>query len=552
MIKKYIFISGLISLFLSSCNKDFLDRKLDTAYTGEQVFGSYQTMYNFGIGIYTYLPEGYNRIDDAFLAGAEDDAEHTLTGSSVQLFNTGGWNATTNPDDVWSGFYTGIRKANIFLENSVNYKQIIGSTSDTITAYSTYTTYLQNIQYLRAEARFLRAFFYFELIKRYGGVPLVTHSLSLTDTLKLARNTYDECVDYIVSECNAVKDSLIVAWSSFDATQTGRATKGAVLALKSRVLLYAASPLYNSDNDLTKWESAAEAAHDVMAMNKYSLYSSYRNLFLASNSYSCSEVIFFRFCGTNNTVETACYPIGTSGGQSGTCPSQNLVDAYEHLTNWDSAAPYDNVDPRMQMTIVVNNSTWNSRTIECWIGGKDGKGQSQASRTGYYLKKFLKDGLSLVDGNTVVHSWIYFRYGEILLNYAEAMNEAYGPDADPLNYGTTALKALNQVRQRTGVALTAVSTSSQDEMRELLRKERRVELAFEEHRFWDVRRWEIAGSTLGASLRGVEITQNSDNTFSYNYTKVENRSFSSKMYYYPIPEDEINKSEGTLTQNTGW
>ncbi|MDP4208465.1 MAG: RagB/SusD family nutrient uptake outer membrane protein [Bacteroidota bacterium] len=553
MIKKYIVLLGITTCLLSSCEKDFLDRTMETSYSEEQAYNCYANIYSSGIGIYSYLPGGFNRLDGAFFAGASDEAEHTNTGSAIQRFNTGGWSPSYNPDDCWSSYYTGIRKATFFLRNSTDYKNIITNSMDTIGSNAVYKKNLSQIKYMRAEARFLRAFFYFELIKRYGGVPIVSKVLSLNDNLKLPRNTYDSCTNFIVSELDAVKDSVIVDWSSFDGTQTGRATKGAVLALKSRVLLYAASPLNNTSNDLTKWAKAAAAAREVIAMNKYGVYSNYQNLFLASQSYSANEVIMFRYYGNNNSVETACYPIGTSGGQSGTCPSQNLVDAYEHLAGWSAAAPYDKVDPRMQMTIAVNNSTWNSRTLQCYVGGTDGKGVTQASRTGYYLKKYIKDGLNLITGNTVVHAWIMFRYGEILLNYAEAMNEAYGPTTLPSGYTLTAVQAVNQIRQRTGVALPAIATTiSQTDLREAIRRERRVELAFEEHRFWDVRRWKIAESTLGVPLTGAEITKNADGTFNYNYVKVEDRVFDSKMYYYPIPQDEINKNGNILVQNTGW
>src|SRR5690606_1539344 len=219
----------------------------------------------------------------------------------------------------------------------------------------------------------------------------------------------------------------------------------------------------------------------------------------APNSFRSREIIFARRYNQQNFMESDNYPIGTPGGMGRTNPSHNLVDAYERLSGWDESNPYENRDPRLSMTVVVNNSTWNNRTIQLWNGGIDGTGQ-RASKTGYYLKKFLSPNLDLVQNNSVVYSWILMRYAEVLLNYAEALNEAYGPGTDLNGNGLTALQALNAVRSRPGVMLPLISSSNLTEFRQKVWHERRVELAFEEHRFWDLRRWKIANETLGAPL----------------------------------------------------
>lgn len=551
MKRRNILLIISVPFLFMACEKA-LDNRLDTNLTPDQVFVNYDRIKSFGLGIYNYLPGGYNRINNAFLAGATDDAEHTYVGSSIQDFNFGFWSPFSNPEASYTNFYDGVRSANLFLEKTTQYKDVIARDTFTVDGKKVYNRNVDDLGWLRQEVRFMRAYIYFELIKRYGGVPLVTKTLQLTEGNDIPRTSYNDMVQFISNECDAVKDSVRIEWLGYSDNETGRITKGTVLALKSRLLLYAASPLNNPDNNLQKWEDAAKAAQDVIAMNKYSLFNNYQNLFLTPNSFRSAEVILSRRYGNINYVERENFPIGTPGGQSGTTPSQNLVDSYDQLPGWDASKPYENRDPRLQASVVVNMSNWNNRLIEAYIGGKDGKGVERATRTGYYLKKFLSNPLDLINNQTTVHAWILFRYAEILLNYAESMNEAFGPDADPQGYGLTARQAVNKVRARPGVNMPEVEAVTKDEMRDKVRQERRVELAFEEHRFWDVRRWKIAESTLGAPLKGMEITMNADSTFSYSPIEVEKRVFDAKMYLYPIPQEEINKSAGVIKQNPGW
>ena len=552
MMKRLILLLTVaLPLLFTGCKKA-LDNRLDTNLTPDQVFVNFDRIKSFGLGVYNYIPTGYNRIGGAFLAGATDDAEHTFIGSSIQDFNFGFWSPFSNPEASYDSFYDGVRSANLFLEKTGDFKQIIARDTFTVEGKKIYARNVADLGWLRQEVRFIRAYIYFELIKRYGGVPLVTKTLQLNEGKGIPRSSYNEVVTFISNECDAVQDSVRIEWLGYSDTETGRITKGTVLALKSRLLLYAASPLNNPDNDVQKWQLAAKAAHDVIAMNKYVLFNNYQNLFLTPNSFRSSEVILSRRYGNTNGPERANFPIGTPGGQSGTTPSQNLVDNYEKLPGWNASDPYNLRDPRLNATVVVNNSNWNNRTIQAYTGGTDGSGVERASKTGYYLKKFLSNPLDLTNNQNTVHAWILFRYGEILLNYAESMNEAYGPDADPVAYGLTARQAINQLRARPGVTMPPITAVGQVEMREKIRVERRVELAYEEHRFWDVRRWKIAESTLGAPLAGAQITKNADGSFSYASKEVEKRTFDPKMYLYPIPQVEINKSNGVIKQNPGW
>jgi len=543
---RYVILTVLIA---AGCSP--LDTKIDTLLTIENLDSDYNKVRDVGYEPYTFMRNGFYNMDSNISAAMSDEAEYTASSSNVQLFNEGSWNQYNNPDNVYEYLYQGIRAANFFLNYSKDYKNQLAHNRDTLNdrGYS-YNLDVKDVAWLRAEAHVLRAYYYFELLKRYGGVPLVTDVLSLDDDVDLPRSDYDDIVDYAIGEIDYALDSLQTDWKQEDASRDGRFTKGSALALKSRILLYAASPLHNESNNIDKWKRAAEAAHQVISLNKYSLSDNYRDLFLENNSTDNNEIIMSIRTGAINEIEKANYPIGTPGGNSGITPSQNIVSAYEYIGEPNLLNPYENRDPRLLYTIVTNDSYWNGRTMQIYSGGKDDPQNANASRTGYYLKKFLLDNLYLTQNETRNHSWIIFRYAEILLNYAEAMNEAYGPDFDN-GYGMTARDAINSVRSRQGVNMPPVNASGKDEMREKIKHERQIELAFEEHRFYDLLRWKN-GEVLNQPLKGIRI-QKSGDAFTYSEFIVENRIFViPKMYLYPIPQTEINKSKGILIQNPGW
>lgn len=554
-------LPGLAVFSLFACEGLLPDNKVDLDLTDKNVSQAYANLRDQGMALYDYLPAGYNRIDGAMLAAATDEADHAPIGSDIEKFQLGTWNAVTNPDNNWGDCYRAIRLSTLFLQNSENYEEIILRDTSTASKLNNYKTQCADLKALRAEARVLNAYMYFELLKRFGGVPLTDKLYSLESHPDLERSTYDQVVKHIVGEIDEVldNDELRDDWYAYDQKLYGRFTQGAALALKSRILLYWASPQNNPTDDQERWEEAAQAAHDLIELTRYSLEGNYGNLFSGTTSHQSKEVILAYMTGANNTPETDNYPISTNGGKTGTCPSANLVDAYENADgtpfDWNSLAPgadpYADRDPRLQYSIVVNNSQWNGRTMQCYDGGTDGSGVTQATTTGYYLKKFLTDGLDLEKNQTSVHSWILFRYAEILLNYAEAMNEAYGPDADPFGDGKTARWAVNEVRGRVG--MPPVAASDETEMRGRIKHERRIELAFEDHRFWDVRRWGKADaeSALKAPIMGVSITK-TQTGFTYAAKTVGSRTFQEKMMLYPIPQSEILRSAGKIKQNPGW
>lgn len=551
MKRLYIFLL-FIATTIISCKK--LDTRVDVIRTWDDVQRNRYRAFDFGLTPYGYIANGFTYIDNNIDAAISDEAEQTASTSQVQLFNNGSWNAVNNPDNVYINNYTGIRAVNFFLDYSKDYKILLAQDRDTASNVGAvnYHKEVADMAWLRAEALVLRSFFYFDLIKRYGDVPLVTKVLNEKEDI--ARSPYNDIVNYIVTGIDNAKDSLQADWKTEDVAKDGRVTKGMALALKSRVLLYAASPLNNPSNDKTKWEKAAQAALDIIKMNKYQLSSNYQNLFLGDNSVNDNEVIFALRTGQSNTMEHLNYPIATPGGQSGITPSHNLVSDYEYTGPADALHPYANRDPRLSCSIVTNESIWNGRTINISQGGADYAGNPNTSKTGYYLKKFLNPELNLLQGEVKLRNWILFRYAEILLNYAEAMNEAYGPDVDN-GSGISARQAINMVRNRPGVAMPPITANSQIAMRNAIKHERRIELAFEGHRHWDLLRWKDAETVLAQPITGTKATS-SGSGYAYQVFDVENRSFvAPKMYYYPIPQVEINKSKlltGKLTQNPGW
>ncbi len=555
-------ISFITTIILLNACSDLLEREVVLSMTEHDVITTYGNTQARAYAIYTYLPDGFSYIDGAMMASATDEAEHTLETSSVQKFNTGAWNERDNPDNAWSTNYAGIRVANLFLATSDSVKMEYLRLDPQQQAL--YQTRLANINNWKYEARFLRAFFYFELVKRFGGVPIIKEPVDLKEDYKnFKRNSLSECIQFICDECDSAATGLPVKYGDAD---LGRATKGAALALKARVLLYAASDLFNtpssSENSelisLTgdrkeRWKAAADAAKDVIDIENeagYRLSSNYVNLF---RSYTDPEIIFARRNGASNSFERANYPIGYDLGNSGTTPSQNLVDDYEMADgskfDWSNpvhaADPYSNRDPRLKYTVLTNNTWFKGRPVECWVGGLDGPGKPRATKTGHYLYKYVDPDLDLLQNRTSVHTWILIRLAEIYLNYAEALNECQPGHPDIKTY-------VDKVRQRTGVNMPPLPEGlSQSEMRDRIRHERRIELAFEDHRFWDLRRWNLGTTILNSPLKGVRITKNSDNTFGYQVITVENRVFEPKMYFYPIPQNDLNIGQGWV-QNPLW
>ena len=391
------------------------------------------------------------------------------------------------------------------------------------------------------------------LLRNYGGVPIITKVYNLSDdfTTGVARATIEQTVDYIVKELDAAAALLPMKHSGPD---VGRATKGACMALKARTLLYGASPLYTNTatGDVAKYTKAAEAAKAVVDLGQYSLYPNYAQVFTAIRN---QEVILdearIRKSGWQ-WMERFNGPNGF-GGWAGNMPSQTLIDEYETAdgklitetgSTYNAQEPYKNRDPRLAATILYNGTMYRSRALETFVpGGKDTKDGIEpwnTSLTGYYLRKFMYEDASISDGDNYGNNhWVFMRYGEVLLNYAEALNES-GKTAE-------AYAPANQVRVRAKMPVLPAGLS-QTQMREKLRHERQIELAYEEHRFYDVRRWKIAMVTDNKPIRGADIRKDASGKLTYTYQTIQERKFMEKHYWLPIPIKEV-QANSKITQN---
>ncbi|MDR1682273.1 MAG: RagB/SusD family nutrient uptake outer membrane protein [Candidatus Symbiothrix sp.] len=553
---KYLVYSLTCLLVYSSCS-DYLnqDTKTNTNLDYEQIFKDPHLAPGFLNDAYANLPDGFNRVGSALLAAACDEAEHSDAGSPIRLFNNNAISPTYNPDDVWNDMYAGIRKCNVFL------KELNG-----LIAESNSIPEAERPNY-RGQALFLRAFYHFELLKRYQNiiyVDTVIDPFDAEEAFSFRQLTFHQSVEKIVADCDSAKNLLPDKITSDE--QKGRPAKAAPMALKARLLLYAASPLNNSANDKTLWEKAEEAAKEIYD-NKTLLgvglmsKGDYGRIF--TEPYNI-EIIFAAKADNRNDIEMANFPISYQG-KGNANPSQNIVDEYvisgtaynNAMNGYDPANPYNKREDRFAASILFNNAAFKDSQVETFVGGKDGLfATSTATKTGYYIRKFLSPAINLEKNETARRAWIFFRYAEAILNYAEARNEVLdAPDA-------TVYKLLNEIRNRAGLRnnlaasqLGAGGLSPKEEIRNYIKHERRVELAFEEHRFWDLRRWLDAEIVLNQPLKAMKIEKAEDGTFSYTAFDAAQRSFDPKFYWYPIPRTEIlkYKSKGIeLQQNPGW
>ncbi len=536
-------ILTVILLVTVSCNDDILDVDPTTFITEEMTWDSEGIILQNLANVYGTTLCAFNRKGDlgdipafSHIDLATDDG-NGKNDAQIQLFNTGGITQSNTPYaiEIWRENYRLIRKANTFIEGIDLVESNILS--------------VEKQKRFKAEVRFLRAFSYFQLVKTFGGVPLITRKQKVSDEdVFIPRNSIDEIYNFILEECNQVTEELPTD------EITGHVSKGAALALKAKALLYYASPLNNPQNQSSRWSDAAAAAKVIMDMKKYSLFPDYRELFLAEYEGN-NEVIFdrqFRFPESVHIINMMWgFDTGAWGGFS---PTQDIVDAYEMKnglpisdpeSGYDPNNPYVNRDNRLAATIVYNGSTWRNRIVEFFIEG-NAYGNKEVN-CGYGLKKFNEEAARDADfynGSYAQHNnWIYFRYAEVLLNYAEAQNEANGPD-------NSVYDAINQVRTRAGQPDLPTGLSK-DDMRQRIWNERRVELVYEEHRFYDVRRWGKGMEIFNKPIHETVITKNQDGSLTYEYREKESRTYKSHFDFLPIPIGEIEKNI-KLVQNPGY
>lgn len=579
---KYLTIGLMATTMLASC-ADILDKKPLTEISDNDLWSDPALLKAFVNSRYNQV--GVNGAESmqssivdetelTWLRGCETHNFARLSPTDLGRMN-GAWWGWDNRS--WSTKWTNISNCNIFFERVDN----VGFTDE---AEKTK---------LVGQVRFIRAFEYWDLIARWGAMPIITKSFSINDREEIVdqkRNTYKECIDFLVGELDQAAKELPANWSGDD---YGRATSVAALALKSRILLYAASPLMNEDVKIPevgyttpepdRWQKAAKAATEALAAAQaagYELYNldadpskNYQMIFM-DNTAANKETLFARM-GTNSaggesisSCDQYNNPNGY-GGWGGNCPLQELVDAYEVVKDgvaskfdWNNpeekANPYANRDPRFYATILYDGAKWMTRNVETYFdvdsngnitgGGKDtkfGNDSWNASPTGYNMKKFMDEGYALNSWNFCARNWIHLRMAELYLNKAEALYNIGDEEG--------AREALKPVRERAGMpAVTATGT----DLLEAIKNERRIEFAFEEHRYFDVRRWKEAPKYFGSTVHAITIKKYPDGKKTYEVDKLRSdvggdRKWDDKMYWLPITKAEIDKNPN-FVQNPGY
>lgn len=588
---KSIYAVTLSALVLSSCGDD-LDYNEYTAYDREYIERNFDYVDNFIATIYNKLDSDLGNLGGAMLSSATDESEYsgyTASGNTIADFYNGNWSAANPHQTIWSDAYAGITYCNEFLDNWQ------GLTFDELKLNADYEKQMFKYHNIAFEARWARAYYYYILVRQYGAVPFKIHNMSGDVESALPCTPASEIFKFIIDECDAIKDTIVADYTNVGdmalaTPETGRANKFAVLALKAQAALYWASPLFNPSNDATLWKQAAEAnkelidaceaAGKTLAANYADLWASNFNI----NAAVAGELIFVRRpLSSNNTPETNNFPVGYSSGRGGNCPTQDLVDAYdmkstglginEEESGYDPQNPYADRDPRLALTIAYNGDVWPNdikntsyAALETFEGGFHSRtgssaGASYATPTGYYLKKLLSNTQILRSGyaTTSWHPWITFRLGGMYLNYAEAVfqyfkasGNANAADAKDATFTISACALASKTRQRAGMPAFKTGMSN-DEFWMRYKKERQVELAFEGHRFYDVRRWKEDGDKF-LNIHRMQITKNEDGTFTYNVVPYTRGTgvWQEKWNLFPFSQTEILKSGGAIVQNPGW
>jgi hypothetical protein len=540
---------------LSACDA-YLDRAPELPLDDETVFTIFSNAERYHNDLYANLQARFNAVGDyqpVPMSSASDESDSPLGSHGSQNFNVGNYNGN---DANLGNYYEGIRKANIFLSKV----EIIPFPSEA------------KKNQMLGETCFLRAFYFNEIIKRFGGMPImdVNNIIMPGDNMNLPRNSYKDCVSFILEDLKQAIQLLPITLSE---TEYGRATRGAAMALKARVLLFAASPLWQKEMGEDLWQQAAEAAKAVIDLKDengekvYELYSTgngaddYEQLFFKRRENGNKEIIFYKHASAvgfdSNEIKVWSPTGGNFGGNGAVCPTQNFVDLFEMAngkliteanSGYSEQNPFANRDPRFYKTVLYNGCQWQGETLDLTYNpNKDLSGvhrkTKEYTRTGYFVRKYLPEEVKYQTTNTAYHNWIYFRLAEMYLNYAEALNETLSAPSNEV------YAAVNAVRRRSGV-VDLPAGLDKNQMRERIWNERAIELSFEEHRWWDARRWKKATDWFGGPMYEMEIIKENGKLI---YTKklFYTRIYRSYMDLYPIPTDEMRKNS-LYYQNSGW
>ena len=574
---------AVLAMGATGCS-DFLDKQPSNELNEDKTYADWRMFEAFHVDTYNFLLHGANRINGSWLDAATDLAQTSFsTGGTLTTFNIGNYYGSAGSAEltsVWESRYRGIRKCNRVINDMDRVPFDITKTEEENKAIR--AIYM-------AEARTFRAWFYWELFLRYGPLPIVTEVLDPTEdmiTPYTKRPTLKEYVmDFVLKELKEAETDLLAYAEAWNGSRIGRLSQPMSRALQCRILLYMASPRYSDESGVT-WKEAADAAKEFINLysGNFGLFSeenidpseNYGNAVLRTQyTGNNNEVIFFRNDVTinwNGIVQDT--PVG-EGGNGGNCPSQNLVDMYDMA---DGSSPFaeDDVtgapvynngvpavnaasgysdadmwtgrDPRLAATVLYQGQPWGTMRVGSTIDVRPGMadnpiGNANATPTGYYMRKYIPASiLASNHAGTAYRLWTIIRYAEILLNYAEALNEVQGPCSE-------VYEMLDMVRHRAGITGSTADRAdlrTKEAMRNFIHKERTVEFAFEEHRWWDVRRWNCAVEALARPIYGVNVAM--DGTVTRKVS--QNRVFEPHMYLYPIPEEEEWKTQ--IDNNPGW
>ena len=421
------FLCGVLCLgALSACSEE-MDYHEYNNYDEDFVKLNFGNVGGLITNIYSDLDTDFGSYSGAVLGAATDEAEYAYSGGAIETFYNGTWSPVNTPAGAWSSCYRAISNCNLYLE------RFTGLTFPELEMNADYKPQMYRYNNYRYEVRCLRAYYYFLLVRQYGDVPFSDHVLTADESNSLPRTPAQDIFDYIIAECDAVKDSIIADYANLPADvalpaespETGRVNRLTVLALKARAALYAASPLFNPTGNKELWHRAALANKELLDAAdsaKMKLIDDYAKLWTKNNyKDATSEIIFGRRADReSSSMETSNFPAGLENCKGGNCPTQNLVDAYEMVDGkpWDQSAFYDpanpcaNRDPRLAATIAVNGETgwpaWNEAPLETFQGGANGEPVNGGTPTGYYLKKYCQgdiDPRSNSTNKSAYHTW---------------------------------------------------------------------------------------------------------------------------------------------------
>lgn len=564
-IKKSVLIFLAFGVLILTACQDLI-MEPETQLGDELVWSTPTYVDRYVVDLVADMPSGFNTSEFAysFYANVTDEAKNSRPNNSTNLFNTGNISAESSfANNVWSKYYNSIYKANLFFQKTdrLTYDNFEPTKAE---------LFRDRLAYYQNEVRFLRALYYYELVRRFGGVVLLGEAVAESydelndDEFDKGRSSFVECANYIIAECDALIEAEALPLLDAGADQ-GRPNGTAVKALKCKTLLLLASPVYNDEitegsvEQKEYWKAVAATAEDI-ALDRIFSFGPYDKY----DGTSPEVILGYRHKNTN-LLEQINFPIGCEGVSAigSTNPTQNLVDAYrmkngmkidEAGSGYSAANPYVNRDDRFEQTIIYNGMDWNERnliprTIEIYKGGRDGMDRDFGTKTGYYLKKFMNTSLDLRQGQGSNREWPIFRFADIILIWAEAVNEVWGPADRGDSYLTATTIANQTIVRHGGLEELPLTGITKEELRERIREERFIELAFEDQRAWDLRRWGIATEVLSAPVYKMDVTMNADSTFNYEKKKLEDRYFEDRFILYPIPQRDVNNG---LMQNKGW